>query len=351
MGWEVRSGSVEPRPGLVWPVRIDPTGRAGPTRHQAAGPHWSRTSKGLYVPAWVDQSDAAQRIVQAAAALPAYGAVTGWAALYWLGARWFDGVGGQGQLRPVPLVTSAHDIRPQAGFTVSSEGLGPALILEHDEIPVTDPAFAAFFEMCRAHDVRAAVRVMDMTAYNDLASVAEVAELTSLIGPKTGIGQVRETLALSDENAWSPMEVEMRLLWQLDAGLPRPLCNQPVFDRHGNHLGTPDLLEPDSGVAGEYDSALHLEGSQRARDVRREDLFRHHGLEYFTMLAADARDPMHVIRRMQGAYDRARHLSRETRGWTIEPPRRWRPTTTVELRRQLEPDLQSRLLAHRRHAS
>lgn len=351
MGDDDRWGPVGPRPGLVWPVRIDPAGHQGPTRHQAAGPRWSRTSKGFYVPSWVDQSDAAQRIVQAAAVLPAYGAVTGWAALCWLGARWFDGAGARGELKPVPLVTSAHDIRPQDGFTVSSEGLGPAQLLEHDAVPVTEPAFAAFFEMCRADDVRAAVRIMDMTAYNDLASIAEVAELTSVIGPKTGIAQVRQALALSDENAWSPMEVEMRLLWQLDAGLPRPLCNQPIFDRRGNHIGTPDLLEPGSGVAGEYDGALHLEGSQRARDVRREELFRRHGLEYFTMLAADARDPMHVIRRMQGAYDRARHLPPEERSWTIEPPPWWSPTTSVELRRQLEPDLQSTLLAHRGQAS
>ncbi len=56
----------------------------------------------------------------------------------------------------------------------------------------------------------------------------------------------------------------MRMIWVVDAGLPRPLCNMPIFDRHGRHIGTPDLLDPVAGVVGEYDGALHLAGEQRA---------------------------------------------------------------------------------------
>ena len=55
----------------------------------------------------------------------------------------------------------------------------------------------------------------------------------------------------------------MRLVWELDAGHPRPLCNVPLFDRHGRHLATPDLVDPGAGVVGEYDGAVHLTGAQR----------------------------------------------------------------------------------------
>ena len=49
---------------------------------------------------------------------------------------------------------------------------------------------------------------------------------------------------------------------------PRPLCNVPVFDRFGQHIGTPDLLDPVAGVVGEYDGALHLERLPEATGPR-----------------------------------------------------------------------------------
>ena len=68
------------RPRLVRPVRVDPEGLTGPTRGQARGPGWRRTSQGLHVPAGVDVTPE-QRIVEAAAVLRKDEAVAGWAAL------------------------------------------------------------------------------------------------------------------------------------------------------------------------------------------------------------------------------------------------------------------------------
>ena len=64
-----------------------------------------------------------------------------------------------------------------------------------------------------------------------------------------------------------------------DLGRWTPVCRAlcatcPIFDGHGRHIGTPDLLDPVAGVVGEYDGALHLAGEQRARDVRRAEAFR-----------------------------------------------------------------------------
>ena len=74
--------SVRP-PGLVRPAPLDPTGRRGPTRGQAAGPRYRQTSAGLYVPAAVDGGVVEQRIVEQASRIRSYGAVTAWAALRW----------------------------------------------------------------------------------------------------------------------------------------------------------------------------------------------------------------------------------------------------------------------------
>ena len=71
------------------------------------------------MPSWVDSTLVEQRIVEAGAVLPAYGAVTGWAALRWLGGQWFDG-DAAGRLAAAGDVGDDH-IRPQPGIALSEE--------------------------------------------------------------------------------------------------------------------------------------------------------------------------------------------------------------------------------------
>lgn len=340
---------------VVAPVRVDPTGAVGPTRDAARGPGWRRTSRGLYVPADVDSARVEQRIVEAAAVLPDdWGGVTGWAALGWaaLGgadSTWFDGSPwGGGHPRAVTLAVGGNRaIRPQEGMATSEERLCPHELVVVDGVRMTLPDRSVGFEMRYAADVRQAVISLDMACFNDAVSIAEVAAHAATLSGWTGIPRCREALGLADENSWSPREVGMRLHWQLDAGLPRPRCNIPVFDQSGRFLGTPDLLDPVAGVVGEYDGALHLEGAQRSRDLTREHLFRSHGLEYVTMLAGDVADPTAFIARLNAAYDRAADIPPGRRVWTIERPPRWVDTTTVASRRALDGDQRGRLLRHR----
>jgi hypothetical protein len=265
--------------GVVWPVRVDPTGRTGPTRRQASGGEWRRTSRGLYVPAYVEPTTE-QRIVEAAAVLPAYGGVTGWAALHWLGGSWFEGQrrGGR-ELRPVTLAVADRSIRPQPGIATSEERMSPTQLTACNGLRVTTALRSLFFEMRYAETETEAVQHADMAAYDDLLSRDELLAFAAVNPGWTGIDRFRIGTLDMSENAWSPTEVTMRRTWEHDAGLPRPLCNRPVFDLHGNHIGTPDLIDPVNGVIGEYNGALHLEGSRRSLDVRREARFRAAGLE------------------------------------------------------------------------
>jgi hypothetical protein len=341
--------TVTGRRGLVDPVRADADGLRGPTPKQARGPRWRRTSRGRFVPADVDGSLPEQRIVEAAAVLPSYGGVTGWAALRWQGATWFGGLAPDGQTeRPVCLVTAGDDIRPQAGIQVSAERLGPTELTVVDGLRITIAARSVSFEMRYAASVRAAVVAADMAMQADLVSPSELWAFVSGLSGWTGVPQCREAMPLINENSWSPRETShLRLVWMLDAALPAPLCNVPVFDLDGQHVGTPDILDVAAGVAGEYDGSLHLQGSQRARDVRREEAFRSVGLEYFTVLASDARDPVDVVRRMHATRERARFAAPSARLWTIEKPPWWIPTETVEQRRALTAAQRVRLLRHR----
>src|SRR4051794_40285483 len=220
------------RVGLVDPMRLDPTGATGPTPAQARTRSWRRSSRGLYVPAGVDESVPEQRIVEAAAVLPAYGGVTGWAALRWLGASWMTGLapGGQTPL-PVVLVTAGDDIRPQPGIQISAERLNPRELTVHDELRMTIAVRSVSFEMRYAASVRAAVVAADMAMQADLVSLDEMWSFVSTLSGWTGVPRCREALALAHENSWSPRETShLRLIWVVDAGLPWPLCNVPVFD-------------------------------------------------------------------------------------------------------------------------
>jgi hypothetical protein len=334
------------RPGLVAPVRVDPRGRSGPTRAQARGPAWRRTSQGLYVPSWTNESSVDQRIVEAAAVLPRYGGLTGWAALRWLGGHWFGGTDGSLQPRDVTLATGGLHLRPQPGIAICEEKLDCRDLIVVDGIRVTTAVRSACFEMRHAATQREASAVLDLAAYSDLVSIDELQDYALAHPAWTGIPQCRDAIPYADENSWSPTEVDMRWVWTNVAGLPRPLCNHPVFDRDGRHLGTPDLIDPETGVVGEYDGALHLAGARRARDLRREAAYRSVGMEYVTMVAQDRHDPSPFVRRLREAHARARQAGPGR--WTLEPPSWWVSTTTVADRRRLEPRQRERFLRYRR---
>jgi len=167
----------------------------------------------------------------------------------------------------------------------------------------------------------------------------------------TGIGRGRTVVGLMDENAWSPAEVAMRCIWVDEAGLPRPLTNRPVFDLGGRLLGTPDLLDPVYGVAGEYDSTLHLETGRRRQDLERESRFRSVGLEPVAMVTGELAEPWRFIGRLHAAYAAAERRGASERRWTIEPPGWWTPTQTVALRRALTADQRGRWLRYRHPAA
>lgn len=337
------------RGGLILPVRRDPTGLAGPTKKQAAGPRWRRTSRGYFVPSEVSTEDVEQRIAEVSVVVPDRCGITGWAGLRWLGGRWFDGTATTGERRPVTIAIGTHDIRPQPhhGIAVTGEGLAATMVMEVDGVRVTRPAWSASYEMRYALGWRQAVVALDMAAYNDLVSIDEQREFVSHQNGWTGVPQARKALMFGSENSWSPMETLMRLVWEVDAELPRPLSNVPIFDLRGEHLGTPDLLDPEAGLMGEYDGSGHLLRQQHGRDVRRAERLRSHDLESVIMLADDFKDPDDYIARLHRARRTAIRRQPARRTWTIEPPWWWTPTVTVAQRRALPQVQRERLLKNR----
>jgi len=335
------------RPGLVSPVRLDARGQEGPTRGQARGPHWRTTSRGLVVPAHVVATPD-QRALEASAVLHAGEAITGWAGLRWLGGSWFDGTVDGVDDRDVALVARRHLIA-QSGFEVSQEFLAPTEIVVVDGVPVTRAVRSVTFEMRYAGRLADAIVALDMACYSDLVSVAEVAAHLAALGPVTGIQQARDAVAEGEENAWSPQETQMRGVWTRRAGRPRPRCNVPVFTLDGRHVGTPDLIEPELGLVGQYNGSSHLSLAGAAADIRADAAYRDLGLEPVTMVASDWADLSAFVARLNSAARRAR--ARFTApGWTVDPPDWWTSTDTVARRRALGEAERRRFLGYRRAA-
>ena len=324
------------RPGLVVPVPIDPDGILGPTKNEARGPRWRRSGPNRFVPSRVSTDEAQQRIVEALANAPEGSAVTGWAAFHWDRVPWFPPLEADGSRRPIPIaLDDDRTATPCEGVIACHDWLFEGDVTQIDGLPVTVPERSLSFAVRRALSLDTAVGLIDMAFAANQTDPARFAAHVARLRWRPGVRLLRLALTLADQNSWSPMESVMRLAWT-DAGHPRPLCNQPIFDTHGRHLFTPDLLDARAGVVGEYNGAVHDGVAPRRRDLEREDLCRELGLESVTMMSTDLRDRGPFVRRLRAAYQRAAERPRATPQWTIAQPSWWTDTSTVAKRRALE---------------
>jgi hypothetical protein len=284
------------------------------------------------VPRAVDGSVPEQRVLEQSVRLPVGGAVTGWAACRLLGAAFFDGLEPDGRTPiPVPLaIGPTGNIRADDALSISRETLGPEEVLLRHGIPCTCELRALFDEMRRGSDLREAVVDIEAMAAAELVSVKRMGDYVDARPGCKRVQQVRDALELADEGSRSPNETRMRLVWQLDAGFPRPLVNQHVWDLRGRLLGIADLFDPVAGVVGEYDGADHRTAGRHSRDVDREARFRDRGLEVFRVTGPDLWDRPRVVRRMAAARARARWLPPGQRGWTVVPPPGLGPDPTLD---------------------
>lgn len=313
--WDRR---LRPPPLGVPPVRWrDADGE--PSRNQLRNRQWRRCSQGCYEPVHVAITPE-QRIAEAAALLPGYGAVGGWASAYQQGVRFLDGY-----RRPVLLQLGPDGkIRRRAGIELARERLPESDVVLRGDIPFTAPPRTAFDGARTRRGLVEAVVHLDMML---AAEAVDEDELSAYWAARPGwarVRQARTALDLADGRSASPPETRMRLVWMLDAGLPRPLVNPPVFDLEGNLLGFPDTLDPESGTALEYDSDDHRELAYHTDDNGREEWFEEHGLivcRVTRLNLSRTRDTLVV--RMQRA--RLRGLARDRRRdrWTLEPPPGW----------------------------
>ncbi len=299
---------------VVRPRSADEGGRDGPTPGRASGPGWRRTSRGLFVPTGV-QPTAEQRIVEVASGLPAHGMLTGWAALRVYGAAFFDGSDSFRKPMPVPVLVAADlRLRSTAGRrTLRDRALPEPRIV--CGLPCAPPERAVIDAMRLSDGGRDAVVALDMAV---AAGVTDVWRVRAAWGEeirRVGAQWVRFGLAHADGASRSPTESRLRLIWTLDARLPQPLVNPEVRLSDGTFVGVPDLLDPDTGLAAEYDGALHRGRERHRVDNTRRERFVEAGLEPVTVVAGDSLPE--VVRRLRAAHRRAAARPVAGRRWMV----------------------------------
>lgn len=194
-----------PGPGkLVRPVRVDLSSLNGPTRRQAAGHYWRRTTASFYAPSDTRTDLPEQRTLE-------------------------QSVRGVTPM-PVPLNVGPHGhIRADSRILLCFHQLDVAeRTLRHVGATVT-VLRATYDAMRLASDAREAVVATDMMAAAELVSIHQMRQYA---GQQPRPHQmVLWALDLASELSRSPSEVRLRLIGRLDADLPPTLANCPVHDR------------------------------------------------------------------------------------------------------------------------
>lgn len=293
----------------------------GMTRSITAGHAWRRATYGYHLPRATPQTTA-QRILDAAARLPQGGAIAGWAAAFVCGVDWLDGQTEYGQLRPVTLCVGQHvHRRPTSEVRYVRDRLEAADVTIAHDLAVTAPFRTAFDTARWAPSVAESVVALDALAHFGLVGYVGLAGYLHARPGWRGVPQLRAALGLVDPGVLSPWESRLRMLYQLQAGLPRPRVNPQIFDDRGRFVAMPDLLDAEAGLALEYDGAGHRDRLQHNRDNAREEALEALGL---IVVRADSHDLRHrrarLLERVLSARRRGLLRNRSHDHWTVTSP-------------------------------
>lgn len=297
---------------------------AGISYSMTRGAAWRRSSRGFYTPTdTAGTLTPAQRILDAAPLVPEGGALGGWSAAYAQGANSLDGLDSW-SMRQIPqLICLGQDLGRTApsGILYSRSPLPMTDITEVEGLTLTTPLRTAFDGARWARNWVEAVVFLDAMAYAKLIDLFQLRRFVEEHAGWRAIGQIRRALDLADVAANGGWESRLRMFYQVEAGLPRPLVNQPVFDPYGNLAGIPDLLDVEAGLASESDGSGHREPEQHRRDNAREE-----GLEALNLVVTrsdhiDLRQHRVRLRhRLLDGYARGMRRDRSQDRWTLEQP-------------------------------
>jgi hypothetical protein len=260
----------------------------GVTPDELRGPRWRQPFHGVHAPAVPDEADPIQRIQDAAALVPPGGAIGGWAAGRLLGAADLDGRGrsGHDQEKVLIIVPLSCYPTPRPGVRFVRTALEDDDLVEIDGIRVT-AALRTCFDVARGSSVEEGMVGADIMCRQVGLEPADVQAYAEQHPRMRGLPVARRVLALADRRSRSSGETRLRYIWVVEAGLARPQCNPYILDGIAAVVAMSDLLDVESGLAGEYDGAEHRSLRQHTADNAREEDLEGLGLEVVRATSLD----------------------------------------------------------------
>jgi hypothetical protein len=287
----------------------------GITDHELRGPLWRRTMRGHYCFEIGDADATTRRIRDAISVLPPDGAIGGWAAAYLHGVKDLDGRAWSGGLEPVLLVLPYRSRIRRVGIATVRSAIQPDDVTTARLVRVTSPVRTCF-DLIRRGSLEDAVVAVDAMLRRKAVVLDELREYVAARAGWKGVPVARAALDLADGRAASCPESRFRVVWQVEAGLPRPEVNCAVHDPIYRFVGIPDLLDPKVGLVGEYDGAQHRQLGQHTADNAREERLEALGLTVVRATSIDLKAGRpRLVARLRDAHRRASER---------DGPRRWR---------------------------
>jgi hypothetical protein len=157
--------------------------------------------------------------------------VTGVAASAMHGAEWVDA--------HIPIELIYECTHPPAGIVARNERIADDEITVVDGVPVATVARTAL-DLGRYQPRDRAIARMDALMRAAPFSTEEVLLLAKRYRGARGVKRLKDALPLIDGGAASPRETWLRLIY-IDAGLPKPSTQIPIFDTDGTLLRTVDM--------------------------------------------------------------------------------------------------------------
>ena len=289
--------------------------------------------RGVHAVVGSDLQDPDLRTAAVLAATPPGATLGGWAAARWheraaLAGRGrvddaleLDGLLPSGAPQPVLVILPPGSrLSAVPGRAVVRARLDPG---ERQDVDgggsVTAPLRTAF-DVARASTRETAVVVLDRMRALGLVTADALGDEVERRAGWRGVRAARRAVELSADGVQSPQETRLRLLW-VATGLPVPRCNAVLREPDGRFVARVDLLDPVSGLVGEYDGSTHASAARRSADARRQERLEALGLVVVRASAADLATPTARARwqaRLATAHRRALRRG-SARSWRSEP--------------------------------
>jgi hypothetical protein len=252
--------------------------------------------------------------------------LAGWAAAYVLGVDYLDGLDPL-TMSPLPITVNlgGRSGRLDTSRVVYVRDRLPAthLTVRHG-VSVTTSERTAFDGARWASSLVEAVVFLDQVGHALRLDSNLLDSWCTPGGRWPGISRLRQALALTDRASASPWESRLRMFYILQARLPRPGVNKPIFNPSGDLLGIADLFDPEAGLVTEFDGQDHRKRTQHRADNLREERLEEANLVVCRVDSLDLHRPRSLTDRLRARYRQGRQRDRQRDQWTLTPPPWWR---------------------------